>query len=523
MTMKTRLLAASMASLFAAAPAAAKPLDGASTDVMIQGFHWNSASAGGWWNTVKNNAATLKDAGFTMVWLPPPSDAASIQGYLPRQLNVLNSSYGTEAELTAALAALNAQGVKPIADIVVNHRVGTANWADFTNPTWGGCNAVAKGDEWATACGNPDSGEAYGAARDLDHTQTFVRNDLKTWMNSRLKGVGFAGWRFDFVKGFAGGYVKEYVEGTAPWFCVGEHWPTNYFDANNPDNWSQQIGNWVTANGGTCAAFDFSTKGLLNDALTNNNYSRLKAISGKPAGFIGHYPKGSVTFVDNHDTGPSETCGNAQNHWPVPCAKVMQGYAYILSHPGIPTVYWPHYFNWGLGNSIKALMTIRKNAGLTSESTVNILRAEAGLYAAIIDNKVAVKIGTTSWSPGAGWTQAASGTDYTVWTSGGTTPPPTTANVEFVCNNGTTVMGQNVYVTGSITELSNWSATGTNKILNPTAYPTWRGTYAMPANTSIQWKCVKRDGAGNVVWQGGGNNVVTTPAAGASITTTASF
>ncbi|RYZ45280.1 MAG: alpha-amylase, partial [Myxococcaceae bacterium] len=194
-----------------------------------------------------------------------------------------------------------------------------------------------------------------------------------------------------------------------------------------------------------------------------------------------------------------------------------------LTHPGIPTVYWPHYFNWGLGNAIKDLMTIRKNAGLTSESPVTILRAEAGLYAATIAGKVAVKIGATAWNPGTGWTLAASGTDYSVWTAGGTTPPPTTANVEFVCNNGTTVMGQNVYVTGSIPELSSWSGTATNKILNPTAYPTWRATYALPASTSIQWKCVKRDGAGNVVWQGGGNNTVNTPAAGGSITTTASF
>lgn len=522
MTLKTRLLVVSTAGLFAAAPAVARPLDGASTDVMLQGFHWNSASAGGWWTTVKNNAAALKAAGFTMIWLPPPSDAASTQGYLPRQLNVLDSSYGTEAELTQALAALNAQGIKPIADLVVNHRVGTTNWADFTNPTWPGCSAVVAGDEWTSACGNADSGEGYAAARDLDHSQANVRADLKTWMNSRLKGVGFAGWRFDFVKGFAGSYVKEYVTATDPWFCVGEFWPTNYFDANNPNDWKQQIVNWVDATTGTCAAFDFATKGLLNDALNNNNYTRLKASDGKPAGGIGWWPSRHVTFVDNHDTGPSEACGNGQNHWPVPCAKVMQGYAYVLTHPGIPTVYWAHYFNWGLGSSIQALMDIRKSAGLTSESTVSIQRAESGLYAAIVGGKVAVKLGSGSWSPGTGWTQAASGTDYTVWTT--STPPPTgtTANVEFVCNNGTTVMGQNVYVTGSIAELDSWSPT-TSKLLSPTAYPTWRGTYALPANTAVQWKCLKRDGSGNVVWQGGGNNTLTTPAAGGSTTATASF
>ena len=34
------------------------------------------------------------------------------------------------------LANMNARGLYPIADVVVNHK-GTKNWTDFTNPTWG--------------------------------------------------------------------------------------------------------------------------------------------------------------------------------------------------------------------------------------------------------------------------------------------------------------------------------------------------------------------------------------------------
>ena len=34
------------------------------------------------------------------------------------------------------------------------------------------------------------------------------------------------GWRFDFVKGYAGEFVQEYVDATLPkgTFCVGEFW-----------------------------------------------------------------------------------------------------------------------------------------------------------------------------------------------------------------------------------------------------------------------------------------------------------
>jgi hypothetical protein len=37
----------------------------------------------------------------------------------------------------------------------------------------------------------------------------------------------------------------------------------------------------------------------------------------------------------------------------------------------------------------------------------------------------------------------------------------------------------------------------------------------LPANTLIEWKCIKRD-IGNVVWQGGANNSLTTPSTGIS-------
>ena len=50
------------------------------------------------------------------------------------------------------------------------------------------------------------------------------------------------------------------------------------------------------------------------------------------SGVIGWWPSHAVTFLDNHDTG------STQGHWPFPASKVMEGYAYILTHPGIPCV-----------------------------------------------------------------------------------------------------------------------------------------------------------------------------------------
>ncbi len=234
-----------------------------------------------------------------------------------------------------------------------------------------------------------------------------MRNDLITWLNwlKNPANAGFDGWRYDYVRGFSGYYNKVYNDGSSPDFTVGELWDN--LDLNNVNAHRQQITNWIDATEGKSAAFDFTTKGVLQAAV-NNEYWRL-SINNAPPGVIGWWPSRAVTFVDNHDTGSS------QNYWPFPGGKVMQGYAYILTHPGVPSVFWDHYFDWGLKAPIDALMKVRQDNGLHSESPVSIQRAEWNVYAAIIDGKVAMKIGPGSWSPGAGWTLRASGNDYAVW------------------------------------------------------------------------------------------------------------
>ncbi|MBM7118686.1 glucan 1,4-alpha-maltotetraohydrolase domain-containing protein [Archangium primigenium] len=399
----------------AGAPAAlAGPLDGNSGDVMLQGFHWTSYQSKPWWSVVQGKASDIGASGFSMVWLPPSSDAASSEGYLPRKLEVLDSQYGTEAQLKSAIGALHTYNVKAIADIVINHRVGTTNWADFTNPTWGSW-AVTRGDEWTGATGAADTGDGYGAARDLDHTNTTVQSGITTWMNGLKSKTGYDGWRYDYVKGYAGRYVGQYNTATVPYFSVGELWTDLNLDNPNPHR--QQLMNWIDAAGGKSAVFDFTTKGLLQQAVQYNQFWRLKDSEGKPAGAIGWWAAKSVTFVDNHDTGPS-TGGTSQNHWPFPSDKVMQGYAYILTHPGVPCVYWVHFYDWGHKAAITKLMSVRKAKGIHSSSAVSIQVADTSRYAAIITGtkgSVAMKVGPGDWSPGTGWTLETSGTNYAVW------------------------------------------------------------------------------------------------------------
>ncbi len=422
--------------------------DGNSKAVMLQGFHWNSWTSSSWWNEIANKAADIQSAGYTMVWFPPSGDAGSDQGYLPRKLEVQTSKYGTQSQLQNAITQLNNRGVISIADIVINHRVGTTGWGDFTQPTWGS-DSVCGNDEWTGATGANDTGAGYAAARDIDHTKAYVQTSIINWMKWMKNTIGYKGWRYDYTKGYSGYYNGIYNDATAPQMSVGEYWPDitgDYYASGSGVNYHRQkLMDWVNAANGKSATFDFTTKWQLMLAVQRNEYWRLKD-GTKCIGGIGYWPAKMVTFIDNHDTGSSP--GGGQDHWPFPSAEIMQGYAYILTHPGIPSVYWPHFYDYGVKQNIKDLINIRKTQGLTSTSTVAIQVADSSKYAAIIDNKVAVKIGAGSWSPGTGWTQAASGNKYTVWTKSSTPPPPSGTVRTVVYMYKETVTGQDIFIKG---------------------------------------------------------------------------
>jgi alpha-amylase len=81
----------------------------------------------------------------------------------------------------------------------------------------------------------------------------------------------------------------------------------------------------------------------------------------------------------------------------------------------------------------------------------------------------------------------------------------TTVAVTFAVN-ATTVFGQNVFVVGNRPELSNWN-TGGGLALSSATYPVWRGTVNLPANTTFEYKYIKKNGS-QVTWESGGNRVV---------------
>ena len=456
--------------------------------VMLQGFNWSSASRTNnsvwytWYGIMEDNAGAIKNR-FEYVWFPPPSMSASFgpEGYLPTQLNDFNSYYGSELELRAVISAI--KPAKAVADVVINHRNGSTDYGDFTNPSWTeDFYSICSNDEGFTESpvmkasskrGNPDTGESYSAARDIDHTNTSVQNGIITWMNDELKDLGFVGWRYDYVKGFSGNYVGQYNEGSGAEFSVGEYWPTSGYDSGNPSAWGNEIKNWIQAtdNGGTRSkAFDFALKGAMNTVfgnkatgVANSNYQLLADSSN----LIMSQPADAVTFIDNHDTG------STQSHWYLDPQDVGTAYAFILTHPGYPCVAWQHYFTFAEsgekvdpdqyigGNTVPGtentyrqhidyLIDLRQRIGIEYDDVVDVVGKSSNYYAGKItglNGEIVVVIGngyTPSGEGYAGNNPIYAGTNFAIWekgvngsgsTGGGGTEPGETVSITVTCAN----------------------------------------------------------------------------------------
>ena len=96
--------------------------------------------------------------------------------------------------------------------------------------------------------------------------------------------------------------------------------------------------------------FDFALK----ERMQNGSIADWKnGLNGNPDP---RWREVAVTFVDNHDTGYSPGQNGGQHHWPLQDGLIRQAYAYILTSPGTPVVYWSHMYDWGYRDFIRQLI-----------------------------------------------------------------------------------------------------------------------------------------------------------------------
>lgn len=321
----------------------------AESGVMMQAFYWDVEPIGSWWNVVDSKLEDWATMGVNRIWVPAPSKAASgsfSMGYDPYdyfdfgeydQKGTIETRFGSREELETMIATAHNNDIDVIADIVLNHNTGgdaqevnpitgETHYTSFS-PASGMFNRTWEDFHPNNTHNGTDEGSLFFAETDLCHDVAHVQEWLWSGEQSVAKYysdvIGFDGWRFDYVKGYAPWVVREFVDASGGLWSVAEN-----FDGN-----VNVVSNWVNGTEGRSNAFDFPMFFKMEQAFDGGNLNSL-AYDGSMYWQVD--PFSSVTFVSNHDTEKDENPGNV-------ISNKSLAYAYMLTHEGYPTLFYLDY------------------------------------------------------------------------------------------------------------------------------------------------------------------------------------
>ena len=342
--------------------------------VMLQGFYWDSYDASRW-PQLESQADELARY-FSLIWVPQSGkclESYNVMGYTPYYYFDQNSSFGTEQELRSMIATFKQKGLGTIADVVINHH-NTQGWFGFPKETYqgityqlqpsditanddGGATATEARKEGVTLSQNNDEGDDWSGMRDLDHKSANVQTIVKAYEQFLLKDLGYTGFRYDMVKGFAGSHVADYNTAAGVKYSVGEYWDGN----------ASAVKSWIASAQRKSAAFDFPFRYTVRDAINQGDWTKL---AGSSLVSDADYRQFAVTFVENHDTEKR----TGANQDPI-TRDTLAANAFLLAMPGTPCVFFKHWRD--CKQDIKAMIDVRKAAGITSASTYTNTRSTA--------------------------------------------------------------------------------------------------------------------------------------------------
>ncbi len=393
--------------------------------VMLQAFYWDGY-ADAQWSRLEKQVDNLSTT-FDLVWLPQSGDCGGqSMGYddLYWFPGHYNSSFGSEAELRSMITTFKNKGIGTIADVVINHRRNVSTWNDFPRETYKGVTYqltykdICSDDEAASngyqVGPNKDTGEGWDGMRDLDHKSENVQTNVKAYLKMLLEDFGYAGFRYDMVKGYSGEYTKLYNNDSKPQFSVGECWDS-----------SNTIKNWIDATDKTSAAFDFQFRYTVRNAANNSDWTQLgKQNDGNwplvSSSFSsGSYRQYAVTFVENHDT--EYRSATAQQD---PLRKdTLAANAYLLAMPGTPCVFLKHWQAYK--QEIANMVAVRKAVGINNMSKPTNLASHKDYYAVQVagdgSKKLLCVVGTkaATYTPSnTAWKKVISGYHYVYYVQG---------------------------------------------------------------------------------------------------------
>ncbi|KAM1039903.1 hypothetical protein ACFX2I_029151 [Malus domestica] len=147
-------------------------------EILWQGFNWESSKSGRWYKELNSKAAELASLGFIVIWVPPPTDSVSPQGYMPRDLYNMNSRYGNIDELNETVKTFHDASLKVLGDAVLNHRC-----AEYQNQNgvWNIFGGRLNWDERAVVADDP-----YFQVRDPKQLPATVLSNIEVNVEGQL-------------------------------------------------------------------------------------------------------------------------------------------------------------------------------------------------------------------------------------------------------------------------------------------------------------------------------------------------
>jgi alpha-amylase len=304
------------------------------------------------WGHVQSRVAALAQIGISVLWLPPSAKSSHVDsmGYAPydyydhgefEQKGGAKTWFGSKAELKALIQSAHDAGMTVLADAVLNHcDIGDEKeWNPYTGKELLTKYTPKSGKfprDWTNfhPCeySSADAGSFYGDLEgydlpDLCHDNPYTYLGVMEYiryLKDRQSGIGYDGFRYDAVK-YYDSWIVQSIQEWQKCFGVVEDW----------DGDKGAIKAYLDYVRWSCSAFDFPLFYALREMCNNPEYD-MRRLWG--SGLSSDAPMNAVSFCDNHDTDRSQPIVNDK----------LLAYAYIMTHEGVPCIFWKDYYNYGL-------------------------------------------------------------------------------------------------------------------------------------------------------------------------------
>ncbi len=362
---------------------------------LMQYFEWYLNNDGIWWKRVAAKASRLAEVGINGVWLPPAYKATKQDdvGYGVydmydlgefEQKDTVRTKYGTKEEYLSAIKALQKEGIKVYADIVLNHRLGADEtedvmaytvacnnrnqvtggerlirvWSRFTFPgrkgkyskfiwdhnhfTGTDWDELTKeqgqlycfaGKQWDQQTDVENGNFDYLMGCDVDMDNPEVVEEIFKWLSWYIDETGIDGVRLDAVKHIKFDFYKDILkriraEKKIELPAVGEYWSG---DIGRMEYYLDTVENEMQL-------FDVTLHYNFYNASTHGAGFDMKMIFDNA--LVAHRPDSAVTFVDNHDTQYGQSLQSYVEDWFKPLAYAL----ILLREAGTPCIFYSDYY-----------------------------------------------------------------------------------------------------------------------------------------------------------------------------------